>query len=114
MLSLTTSVLFHFVVLPDSFVYSNEDVQSVKGSSAVGLCGVPSAIDYSRSRCYDSSSVLLDGYVPTVLTGDRWASLLFTIHPRASESEAVTFDFQHTESYRELRGVEVVMVNGCY
>lgn len=69
---------------------------------------MPLAIDDSRSACYEGSCVSFDGYVPTVLVG---GSLVFTIHPTASKTEAVIFDFERTASYRGLHGVEVVIFN---
>ena len=96
---------------PDFYVHLNEEIQSVNGSSAVGLCGVPFATSDTRTACYDISSVLFDEYVPILLSGDRWASLLLTIHPTTSTTHEIIFNFNDDVLYQHAYEVEVVMFN---
>ena len=85
---------------------------AVNGSSNRGTCS-NFFRSITRLNCLTpTSSVLLDGNVPTItrLDGDMWASQLLTINTTANTAE-ITFDFTTTPDYTGVERVEVVMFN---
>ena len=86
----------------------------MNGSLAVGNCSdIVSA--GSLTVCWQpASSVLFDGRIPTLtgLSGDMWASQLFTAADiDGGRSIPITFDFGDTPGYAGVWAVEVTIFN---
>ena len=81
---------------------------SVNGSSPTGNCFNVSMAGIRTTCLQPTSSVLFDGYVPTLtgLGGDMWASQLLTINTMESLTNVI-FDFTDTPGYDRVERVDV-------
>ena len=77
---------------------------SVNGSNITSFC----SNSLATTNC--TSSVVLDGHIPTLtgLDSDMWASQLLTIQNQESQ---FTFDFTNTPDFQRVERVEVAMFN---
>ena len=99
-------------MVPSNFSFLTDEVVSVNGSSAKGLC-LSVSENGNMTTCTDpTSSVLFDGNVPTLagLDGDMWASQLLTLQTISSSTE-ISFDFTAIPDYTGVTRVEVVIFN---
>ena len=95
-------------VLPSLIVIQTAAVVSANGSSVTGHCTNTSSQD-GFTLCHDpATSVLFDGYIPTLsnLDGDTWASQLLTLD--TSSAPHIIAEFPEAV---QLRRVEVVLFN---
>ncbi len=103
-------------IIPTSYNFSTLAVLAANGSSAVGGCSsVTHYLDATSTCITPTSSVLMDGKIPTLtaLDGDTWASQLFILHrPDFGRSSwYIYFDFSATPGYSGIRRVEVTLFN---
>ena len=98
-------------VYPSSVSFATDEVVSVNGSSAVGLCSDVSTSDDTTTCTTPITSVLFDDSIPTLtaLDGNMWASQLLTLS--IQNPAQITFNFAATPDYSGVRQVEVVMFN---
>ena len=98
---LLASILVHqysLTVYPEHYTFHTGT--SVNGSSPTGKCSNISMAETRTTCLQPTSSVLLDGRVPTLtgLDGDMWASQLLTLQTTRSFT-SVAYDFTNTPGH---------------